>query len=414
VPLAQSLFRAAAARPANVGALLHASAVRLIDAVHRLELGQAPPAGLNLRTLLFLLPAACLALSATPGFAALLSAAHDDCGALGGAVANSLAKALFLAGATVAPGQALWCDRASDAGALDAERAALVGALLVFRCVGCEFLAFPTAAFVASAGNALLAFHAAPVRVRSVAARLALVQLALLLMLRVGADFAAVRAGEEALFFRPLTFRLDRRHGEAEARTYVIPLFVHFLLLREPRFAALASPQLLENALHMCDFVAGSGYAPVMLRVLGAVVCRPELAGPLRAACRAYASAEPTHLASWAAVALRVAARVAASWGGRGARARARAARLGEGADRALPRAGGAAHARRAARDPRGRAEPRAARIRSRRRRARALQHSRRRAQPRVGADRRVHKGGDGARLRVTSPRPVNSLCVKK
>jgi hypothetical protein len=114
----------------------------------------------------------------------------------------------------VAPGQPAWCDRPADTGLFDANRASVVLALLLFRWFGSDFLEFPTDAFVASVGNALLAFHAAPFRVRNVPARLDLIRLSLLLMLCTGADFSVVRAGEEAVFVRPLTTRLSRRYGE--------------------------------------------------------------------------------------------------------------------------------------------------------------------------------------------------------
>jgi hypothetical protein len=89
-------------------------------------------------------------------------------------------------------------------------------------------------------------------------------------------------------------------------RTYIIPFFVHFLILPE-RFTALASPHMLENALHLCDFVSATEYTPAMLRVLHHLI-----AAVLRTECRAYESAPPTHLGSWTVVALQVAVRVAA------------------------------------------------------------------------------------------------------
>jgi hypothetical protein len=301
---------ASRSRPSNIRELLHVCAVRLIDTVHRLELSRPPPDGVDFHTLLFLLSASCLSLAVAPDFAAALSAAYDDCGSLGSAVASNLVKSLFLPTATVAPGQPLWCDRATDAGLFDPNRAFVVLALLLFRWVGCDCFHFPTAAFVSSVANALLTFGSA--RGRALHARFELLELSLRLMLCIGADFSGV--SDEAIFFRPLTAPLDRRYGEFEARTYVMPLFLHFLILQEERFTRLAGAQMLENALHLADFVSATEYTPVMLRVLAHMVCLPGLARVLHSECRAYASAGPTHLGPWIVVAAQVAVRVAASW----------------------------------------------------------------------------------------------------
>jgi hypothetical protein len=71
---------------------------------------------------------------------------------------------------------------------------------------------------------------------------------------------------------------------------------------------------MLENGLHLADFVSVTEYTPVMLRVLAHLVCLPGLASVLHSEYRGRASAGRTHVGPWIVVAAQVAVRVAASW----------------------------------------------------------------------------------------------------
>jgi hypothetical protein len=212
---------------------------------------------------------------------------------------GDLAKSLFLQAATASPGPPPVRRRL-----FGPSRASAALALPLFRWFGCDFFRVPTAASVSSVVNSLLTFGSA----RGLHARFDLLELSLLLMLCIGADFSGV--SDEAVF--PPTHRpLDRGYGELEARAYVMPFFSTFWSCGM-RILPLANAQMLGNALHLAGFVSATEYTPVILRVLGHLVCLPGLASVLHSGYRAYASAVPAHLGPWIVVSAQVAVQVAA------------------------------------------------------------------------------------------------------
>jgi hypothetical protein len=228
---------------------------------------------------------------------------------------GNFAKALFLPDATVVTGNTLWFDNTADIGQYDPLRFQLVTGILVFRTVGYAFLDFPTAKFVSSVQNSIVVSFK-KIWMVTMEGRFRMIQVSLLVMLWSVWDFGG--ADLDAVF-RPLHCSFDgRRRWELELETYIVPLFVHFLIIYDRVHRPVITIQFLENVLQMCDYVSGTEIVRVMLRVLCHLVCLPELDGILCGKCTVFPSDSPVVLGSWGFVLLQVAVRVAESHPGGG------------------------------------------------------------------------------------------------
>jgi hypothetical protein len=255
-----------------------------------------------------------IGLASLSNYAEVLATPYDDCGPVGLAALTYLGRALFLPFATLAPDHASWCCGPADNGSYDVLRLVIATPVLLFRTFVNGDVE-PEPAFLPSVLACLTSFATAIPRIITVQHRMTLLELALIVLLQTGDRLVT---SDAATVFLPLTCTLNRPRGDLEASTYIIPLFVHFFYADAPSYRALIDAQLLENVLYLCDYVAGTQFVWVMLRVLAHLVSLPELDGLLRQQCPALKSVTDTATGPSVSVTLQVALRVATSFPGGG------------------------------------------------------------------------------------------------